>query len=237
LRTRQCRPIYEDPNISVRDFDVICSIIGQPVLLDAARFGAGAHRLRNFWTNLALPHHLTCCTEFIHRDPNLFADMWLDPGRETINAVFSDFHPFYPCNKKDERRRAFPTLVAFPISRAFRDLNAGTVYDTISQTLTQPNVSERESLMGYSKGTTWTPTISNTDRHMIVGRAVDATCLDFLFSMCQTLYFHKWSSQHTRVTAIPVGHNAQHPAAVAMIAQYKPPEESDSPSNSDDTRH
>jgi hypothetical protein len=28
-----------------RDFEVICSIIGQPVLLDAARFGAGAHRL------------------------------------------------------------------------------------------------------------------------------------------------------------------------------------------------
>ncbi len=178
---------HKDPNISVRDFDVICSIIGQPVLLDAARFGAGAHRLRNFWTNLALPHHLTCCAAHIHRDPTLSADMWLDPGRETFNAVFSAFHPFYPCNKKNERRRAFPTLVAFPISRAFRDLNAGTVYDTVSQTLTLPNVSEREALMGYSKGTTWTPTISSADRHMIIGKAMDATCLEFLFSMCQTL--------------------------------------------------
>ena len=118
---------HKDPNISVRDFNVICSVIGQPVLLDAARFGAGAHRLRNFWTNLAVPHHLTCCTTYIHRDPTLFADMWLDPGRETFNAVFSDFQPFYPCNKKNERRKAFPTLVAFPISRACRDLNAGTV--------------------------------------------------------------------------------------------------------------
>jgi hypothetical protein len=120
---------HKDPNISVRDFKVICSIIGQPVLLDAARFGAGAHRLRNFWTNLALPHHLTCCAEEIHRNPNRFADMWLDPCRKTINAVHSDVHPFYPCNKRNERHRAFPTLVAFPISRAFRDLNAGTVYD------------------------------------------------------------------------------------------------------------
>jgi hypothetical protein len=58
--------------------------------------------------------------------------MWLDRGRETINAAFSDFHQYYPCNKKDEHRRAFPTLVAFPISRAFRDLNVGTVYDTVS---------------------------------------------------------------------------------------------------------
>jgi hypothetical protein len=62
--------------------------------------------------------------------------MWLGPGRETINAAFSDFHPYYPCNEKDERRRAFPRLVAFLISRAFRDLNAGTVYDTVSTTLT-----------------------------------------------------------------------------------------------------
>jgi site-specific DNA-cytosine methylase len=100
---------HKDHNISVRDFDVICSIIGQPVLLDAARFGAGAHRLRNFWTNLALPHHLACCAEHMHRIPNLFADMWLDPGRKTINTAFFDFHPFYPCNRKDERHRAFPT--------------------------------------------------------------------------------------------------------------------------------
>jgi hypothetical protein len=134
---------HKDPNISIRDFEVICSIIGQPVLLDAARFGSGAHRLRNFWTNLALPHHLICCANQVHRNPNLFADKWLDPGRETINAAHSDFLPFYPCNKKGERRRSFPTLVAFPISRAFRYLNAGTVYDTMSKTLTQPNVGER----------------------------------------------------------------------------------------------
>ena len=227
---------HKDPDISVRDFAVICSIIGQPVLLDAARFGAGAHRLRNFWTNLALPHHVTCCAEHIHRDPNLFADMWLDPGRETIKAAQSDCRPFYPCNKKDERRRAFPTLVAFPISRAFRDLNAGTVYDTVSKTLTQPNVTERETLMGYAKGTTWTPTISDTDRHMIVGRAMDATCLEFLFSICQTLYFHKWSPQETIVTTIPVGYSARNAVLAALVSLEITPADPDSPSTSDDTR-
>jgi hypothetical protein len=123
----------------------------------------------------------------------VFADMWLDPGRETINTANSDFHPFYPCNKEDERRRAFPILVAFLISRAFRDLNAVTVYDTVSQTLTQPNVREREGEMGCAEGTTWTPKITDTDRHMMVGRTMDATCLEFLFSMCQALYFNKWS--------------------------------------------
>ena len=212
---------HKDPNISVRDFEVICSIIGQPVLLDAARFGAGAHRLRNFWTNLALPHHLSCCAEEIHRNPELFADMWLDRGRQSIKAVHDDFQPFYPCNKKDERRRAFPTLVAFPISRAFRDLNAGTVYDTITKTITQPNVTERETLMGYARGTTWTTTISDAERHMIVGRAMDATTLEFLLTMCQALFVHKWSPLTTSVTAIPADLYLHNTAAVSVYSSTR----------------
>jgi hypothetical protein len=87
-------PTHKDPNIAVRDFQIICSIIGQPVLLDAARFGARAHRLCNFWTNLALPHHLKCCAEEIHRDPAWFADMWLEHGLQSIKAVHSDFSHF-----------------------------------------------------------------------------------------------------------------------------------------------
>jgi hypothetical protein len=91
--------------------------------------------------------------------------------------------------------------------------------------------------MGYSKGTTWTATISDTDRHMIVGRAMDATCLEFLFSICETLYFHEWSPQQTSVTAIPIGHNAQHPAAVSTVSLYMAPVETESPSESNDIRH
>jgi len=36
-------------------FDEICLRLGQPVLLDAARMGSYAHRLRNYWTNLCDP--------------------------------------------------------------------------------------------------------------------------------------------------------------------------------------
>jgi hypothetical protein len=60
---------------------------------------------------------------------------------------------------------------------------------------------------------------------------MDATCLEFLFSMCETLSFHKWSPQQISVTAIPIGHNTQHPAAVSMVSLYMPPSEGD------DTRH
>jgi hypothetical protein len=99
------------------------------------------------------------------------------------------------------------------------------VYDTVSLTLTQLNVIERETLAGYAKGTTWTPTISNIDRHMIVGNAMDATCLDFLFTMCQTLYFNKWSPQQTSVTVIPIGHSTQNMVALSMVSRYMTPVE------------
>jgi hypothetical protein len=111
------------------------------------------------------------------------------------------------------------------------------VYDIVSKTLTQPNVSETETLMGYAKGTTWNPTVSDTGRHMIVGRAMDAMCLEFLFSMCPTLYFHKWLPQQTSVTTTPIGHNTQNVAAVSMVSLFMPPVETEYSSEDDDTRN
>ena len=35
-----------------RDYALVCFILGESVLVDAAQFGSGAHRVRNFWTNL-----------------------------------------------------------------------------------------------------------------------------------------------------------------------------------------
>jgi hypothetical protein len=67
---------HRDSQISVNDFNTICSIIGQPVLLDAARFGSGAHRLRSFWSNLANPTQILAVADAIDRDPSLTADMF-----------------------------------------------------------------------------------------------------------------------------------------------------------------
>jgi hypothetical protein len=91
--------------------------------------------------------------------------------------------------------------------------------------------------MGYAKGTTWTPTTSDTDRHMIVGRDMDASCLELLFSMCQTLYFHKWSPQQTSVHMIPIGHSNQNTVAISMASLRNSPVKTESPSEGDDTRH
>jgi hypothetical protein len=35
------------------DYLTVCEGLGKKIILDAAQFGARAHRVRNYWTNLA----------------------------------------------------------------------------------------------------------------------------------------------------------------------------------------
>ena len=46
---------FDEGNDIEADFKLICSQQGDPVLLDAARFGAYAYRLRNWWCNWLPP--------------------------------------------------------------------------------------------------------------------------------------------------------------------------------------
>jgi hypothetical protein len=67
---------HRDNRIAIDDLNTIFSVIGQPVLLDAPRFGSGAHRLRNFWTNLANPTKINTVANAIDRNPKLTAMMF-----------------------------------------------------------------------------------------------------------------------------------------------------------------
>ena len=44
---------YRHEDVREYDYPATCAVLGEPVALDAARFGSYAHRFRNFWTNLA----------------------------------------------------------------------------------------------------------------------------------------------------------------------------------------
>ena len=81
---------HRDCTIAVDNFNLICSVIGQPVLLDAVRFGSGAHRLRNFWTNLANPYQVHTVADTITKNPKLTAIMYLDPNRTPVQVKVPD---------------------------------------------------------------------------------------------------------------------------------------------------
>ena len=61
------------------DFEEIRHYLGSPVVIDAARHGSGAHRLRAFWTNLVEPHILTAANQLVTRFISLNVNGILDP--------------------------------------------------------------------------------------------------------------------------------------------------------------
>ena len=117
----------------IRDivFPAVCDILGTPITIDAVRFGSYAHRCRNFWQNLAPIDTLTTLIKSIHCNKSKPVDNILDAGRTSAAVDRNDSCPFYPANRKGQIRVALPTLVAYPMSRAFKTYDSpGAIYDS-----------------------------------------------------------------------------------------------------------
>jgi hypothetical protein len=197
----QCN--FNAPEMAKRDFAKICSVLGDPVLLDAAQFGSYAHRLRDFWTNLADTQHLQLVAAHVQVKANRSVADILDPGRFAATAEVTDKPPFYVCNVQGEQLRAFPTLVAHPLSRAFRDIRGGVIYDNNIMQFSQLRPHERERCMGFEAGDTSYPGACDEDRCAILGRAMDMNCLQGLIAMSWALWFGGWSPTAGKVAVVP----------------------------------
>ena len=167
-------------------------MLGAPVMLDAARFGAYAHRCRNFWTNLAVPLHISAAVRKVQRPLGLTVDSILDPGRYSTGVSHTEKQPFYPCNSRHYPRSALPTLVTYTASRAFRHtqgvVQPGCVYDTHAGVWDEPNPDERERALGYATGSTAAPGVTPQQRHIITGNSMDQSALSGLIHCCLKLH-------------------------------------------------
>ena len=173
---------FKSQQIREVDFKKVCSQIGQPVTIDAARFDSYAHRLRNFWTNLAHPSELIVRVAACRRTPGIRAQDILDPGRICMDVQRSDTPPFYPASFVGQPRSTLPTLVAYPMSRAFRTGCPGSIWqmahaDGTPGFWTEPNPDERERALGYPTGATAALNVSDQDRHKITGNCMDQAAI------------------------------------------------------------
>jgi hypothetical protein len=165
----------------------ICHAVGQPVVVDAARFGSYAHRLRNFWSNLADPVHINCLVSATTRTPGRLVDPVLDPGRQVAFYALPSRPPRYQCEQPRGPVEALPTLMATIGSYAFRDNGPGMIRDQFTKWLSEPNVEERERIMGFRTGCTAAPGVTWQQRHAITGRAMDRFTTVALVGMYSTL--------------------------------------------------
>jgi hypothetical protein len=107
----------------------------------------------------------------------------LDPHRAPRGIYHDDQAPLVVVNRKGEPRRAFPMLVSFARSYAFKDNGPGLVWDSIAQEMVEPNADERGRAMGFPTGITKVHGISEQQRQFLLGQAMDLNCLMWIVSL------------------------------------------------------
>lgn len=178
---------HANDQVALTDFGIICGMLGAPVVLDAAQFGSYAHRVRNFWTNLADTALIQRAVRDVVRSPQRLLTHILPDHLTPLPVDITDVPPRYVCNRKGEPMRALPCLVAHHCSRAFRDLGPGMLYNRHTHQVVQPDIRIREMAMGYAAGSTAAPGLCDATRQEILGRAMDAYCMQFLYAVCNVL--------------------------------------------------
>ena len=78
-----------------------------------------------------------------------------------------------------------PTVVSYLHSRAFREQEDGTpgegqVFNTIDLWWEELDIEEKEQLLGFTKGSTAAPGITEDERAIWVGRALDCTTMRWM---------------------------------------------------------
>jgi hypothetical protein len=175
----------------------IHGILGVPVLIDAAAVGSRVHHPRFWWTNLAPAKLLQSAIGRIRR-PDVCISEIFDPYQTPRRIYHDDQAPLAVVNSKGEPRRAFPTLVSFARSYAFKDNGPGLVWDSIIQEMVEPNIDERERAMGFPTGTTNVHGISEQQRRFLLGQAMDLNCLTWVVSLVVV--------EHRRLASTLIGH-------------------------------
>jgi len=169
--------------ISSGDFEKVCRQLLRPVRMDAAQFGSRAHRVRNWWTNLCSADQLERTVQVVLRQPGLLVSQVLQPGRREMQVRWDDRPPRFACNQAGQPMQAWPTFVAYPVSRAFRPGQPGAVWDEELQRWDEPSAVERERAMGYRDGDTEAPGVTEQQRRSALGRCMDANNLQAIMAI------------------------------------------------------
>jgi transposase InsO family protein len=187
---------HRKEHIASDDFAVVCSLIGQPIMFDAAQCGSLAHRVRNYWTNLCCVKRIAAAFEHVQRPPGRTVALALQPGRSAQPVVSRDRAPQYNCNQPGEPRAAWPTLMSRPQSYAFRQGQPGSVWDHSNPAAAfwdEPSAQEREIALGYEPGSTAAVGVSEQQRRSALGQCIDANALQVLMAICQAWWFDEGS--------------------------------------------
>ncbi len=147
--------------------------LGKSLLLDAVQCGSYAHRLCNWWTNLAPLSILQLALRYTIRDPNLQVSHILDDQSSYQPVTREKKPPWFPANIIGKPKGVWPTFVSFPGAHAFQGDRPGLVYCHASATWDEPSPKERERVMGFQTGTTSHTKVIRLERNALLARGTD----------------------------------------------------------------
>ena len=78
-----------------------------------------------------------------------------------------------------------PTVVFYPCSNAYRQKDNGApgeghLFNKLTSEWEEPDAEEKEVILGYSRGDTAAPGVSDAERSVRLGRALDAHTMRWL---------------------------------------------------------
>ena len=171
--------------------DLVQAFIGAPVIIDAADLGAAAHRVRLFWTNMMQPELLQAALPKLLTPSPPLSSILKGHHIPTMPG-HSDLLPFAPHNLQGGARLCMPTVVSYLKSRAFRpkengNPGEGEVFNTLDNIWEEPDAAEKELLLGYIAGDTAAPGVSEAERAIRLGRALEGNTMRWLGAMLHAI--------------------------------------------------
>jgi hypothetical protein len=168
--------------------DTICTSIGDPFVVDAARLGSYAHRLRCYWTNLADTSRMQLLLNKCERPEGREVNNILDHGRVAQPIVTAVTAPWYTnVGKRGQALQALPTFCASASTYAYSGSAKGMIYNSSIDNLTKPSTEERERAMGFMPRFTAAPALTDAARNRLLGNAMDMHALTGILLGCEAL--------------------------------------------------
>ena len=164
--------------------ELVQAFLGAPIIIDAADLGAAAHRVRLFWTNMLPAATLQAALPTL-LPPLPSLDDILQPYHLPSQIGHTDRLPFAQQNQVGWGRVCMPTIVSYLRSNAFRTkLNGepgeGEVYNIQTLQWEEPDVEEKELLLGFRLDDTATPGVTSAARAIRIGRALEGNTMRWL---------------------------------------------------------
>ena len=164
--------------------DLVQAFQGVPILIDGANLGAAAHPVRLFWTNMMSPAVLQAALPKLP-PPIPSLDAILHPYHVPTKPGHTDRLPFALHNQVGWERVCMPTVVSYLGSNAFRAKangapREGQVFNIQTDMWEEPDVEEKERLLGFQSDDTTTPGVTSVARAIRIGRALDANTMRWL---------------------------------------------------------